>query len=267
MPPLNSRSQRVMRPDTLDSHARAVQRVIATIRSRLDEDITLEEMAAIAYMSRYHFNRTFRRITGLPPCRFLAKLRVEAATQMLLNTNHRITDICLDVGYSSLGTFIRRFSELLGTSPRRLRTMRRSPSRELLKRLDTEKVSVRGHVEAPPSFSGPIFIGLFHDRIPEGTPVACAINLEPGEYVMRAVPPGRYYLFALGLPHPTRLDDFFRCDAALRGGGQRVVVNNEAVGCAPIALREPALTDPPVLLNLPALLRKREGPGPAIWRK
>lgn len=258
MASLSSRPPRVMRPDTIDSHTRAVQRVIVMIRSRLDEEISLEVMAAIAYMSPYHFNRTFRRITGLPPCRFLAKLRVEAATQMLLNTNHRITDICLDVGYSSLGTFIRRFSELLGTSPRRLRTMRRSPSQDLLKKLSMEKVSVRGRIQAPPGFSGPIFIGLFCHRIPEGMPVACAINLESGEYVMRAVPPGHYYLFALGLPNPSKLDDFFHWETALRCGGQRVVVKNEAVDCGQILLREPELTDPPVLLNFPALLKRRE---------
>jgi AraC family transcriptional regulator len=253
-----------MRPDTIDSHARAVERVIAMIRSRLDEDISLEEMAAMAYMSRYHFNRTFRRITGLPPCRFLSKLRVEAATQMLLNTNHRITDICFDVGYSSLGTFIRRFSKLLGTSPRTLRTMHRSPSQDLLEKLYREKISVRGSVQAPPGFSGPIFIGLFRHRIPEGTPVACAINMGPGEFVMKAVPPGNYYLFALGLLTLSRLDDFFRCENSLRGGGQRLVLKNEPIECGQIVLRELELTDPPVLLNLPALLRKRESQSRSI---
>jgi transcriptional regulator GlxA family with amidase domain len=96
------------RQDTLACHSLAVQRVIIAIRGRLDENISLTEMASVAYMSRYHFNRTFRQITGLPPRRFLSKLRVEAATRMLLNTNSSITEICLDVGYTSLGTFIRR---------------------------------------------------------------------------------------------------------------------------------------------------------------
>ena len=109
---LNSDQRKGKRPDTADLHARAVQRVISTFRERLDEDITLEEMASVAYMSRYHFNRTFRQVTGLPPCRFLTKLRGEAATQMLLNTDNSVTDICLEVGYTSLGTFVRRFSDL-----------------------------------------------------------------------------------------------------------------------------------------------------------
>jgi AraC-like DNA-binding protein len=230
----------------------------------LDENISLKEMAAVAYMSRYHFNRTFRQITGLPPCRFLTKLRVEAATRMLLDTDNSVTEICLEVGYTSLGTFVRRFSHLLGVSPMRLRTLRRSTSESLLKRLEKEcasaaaqpRPSVSGRVQAPPSFSGPVFIGLFPTPIPEGTPVACAINVQPGTYLMSPVPNGRYYVFALGLSCPDNLDDFFRYETALRGGGQLIRVNNNAVECKEICLREATLTDPPVLLNLPILLNK-----------
>ncbi len=261
---MNSQTPKAKRTDTADLHERAVERVICTFRDRLDENISLKEMAAVAYMSRYHFNRTFRQITGLPPCRFLTKLRVEAATRMLLDTDHSVTEICFDVGYTSLGTFIRRFSHLLGISPMRLRTLRRSPSQNLLKRLERESASppsrprssVSGRVQAPSSFSGPIFTGLFPTPIPEGTPVACAITMQPGPYFMSPVSNGRYYVFALGLPCPGSLDDFFRYQSALRGGGELIRVNDNAVECGEIRLREPALTDPPVLLNLPILLNK-----------
>lgn len=261
---MSSQASKTKRPHTADSHERAVERVICTFRERLDQNISLEEMAAVAYMSRYHFNRTFRQVTGLPPCRFLTKLRVEAATRMLLDTDNSVTEICLDVGYTSLGTFIRRFSHLLGISPMRLRTLRRAPSGDLMRQLAKESASaavrpqssVRGFVQAPLSFSGPIFTGLFPTAIPEGAPVACAINMQPGEFLMSPVPNGRYYVFALGLPCPDRLDDFFRYESALRGGGQLIRVNGNAVECEEICLREPALTDPPVLLNLPILLNK-----------
>jgi AraC-like DNA-binding protein len=261
---VNSQSQKTKRPHTADSHERAVQRVICAFRERLDQNISLKEMAAVAYMSRYHFNRTFRQVTGLPPCRFLTKLRVEAATRMLLDTDSSVTEICLEVGYTSLGTFIRRFSHLLGISPMRLRTLRRAPSGELMKQLAKGSAgaalrpqsSVRGRVGAPPSFSGPIFIGLFPTPIPEGSPVACAISMQPGDYLMSPVPNGRYYVFALGLHCPGSLDDFFRYESALRGGGQFIRVSDNAVECEEILLREAALTDPPVLLNLPILLNK-----------
>lgn len=256
------------RQDTLACHSLAVQRVISAIRGRLDENISLSEMAGVAYMSRYHFNRTFRQITGLPPRRFLSKLRVEAATRMLLNTDSSITEICLDVGYTSLGTFIRRFSRILGISPKRLRSMREFSAHDVVRTVKTgsemrprvERSSVYGRIECPPSFAGAIFIGLFSTPIPEGSPAACAILVRPGgEFLIPGVRNGRYHVFALGLPWPDSLDGFFRYESALRGGGQRISIQNENVKCDLIALREAVPTDPPVLLNLPLLLdRKRD---------
>jgi len=253
------------RLETLELHSLAVRRVISAIRARLNENISLSEMAAVAYMSRYHFNRTFREVTGLPPRRFLSKLRVEAATRMLLNSDSSVTDICMDVGYTSLGTFIRRFSGALGISPSKLRSLRRSSTERLIHRVERNaeaagplrRASVTGRIDAPPSFSGPIFVGLFSKPIPEGAPAACATLLQPGGYVMSAVRKGRYHIFALGLPWPDRLDGFFRYETALRGGGQVITVLDGNVHCDTIALRAAAATDPPVLLNLPLLLGKK----------
>ena len=259
---LDSHNRTPKRPDTIEFHSHAVQRVIGVIRQRLDENISLADMASVAYMSRYHFNRTFRQVTGLPPRRFLSKLRVEAATRMLLNTDSSVTEICLDVGYTSLGTFVRRFSGVLGISPSKLRMLRQSPSKHLLRRLEKDPVvpfpppSVVGRVQTTSSFAGPIFIGLFPTPIPEGRPVACATIVQPGEYLMSGVPKGQYYVLALGMPWPDTVDDFFRYDVALRGGGQRLTVGQGTVACDDIVLRAAATTDPPVLLNLPFLLGK-----------
>jgi AraC family transcriptional regulator len=250
------------RLETAEFHTRAVQRVISTIRERLDESLSLQDMAAIAYMSRYHFDRTFRQVTGIPPRRFFFALRIEAATRMLLNTESSVTDICLDVGYNSLGTFIRRFSGALGVSPMKLRMLRRSPPKALLTEVgigDSATMSmseprIRGQVHAPPSFSGPIFIGLFRTSIPEGTPVACAIKFNPGPYLLAPIPRGRYYAFALGLPWPETVNDYFRFECALRGGGQLVSVSGDSVECDDIQLRPAMCTDPPILVNFPALL-------------
>jgi len=252
------------RIDTAQFHAQAVQRVIGAIRERLDDSISLKEMAALAYMSRFHFNRTFRQVTGLPPRRFLSALRVQAATRLLLDTDHSVTNICLDVGYNSLGTFIRRFSDMLGISPVRLRGMRQTPAKGLFAQAeaiaqkphtDSEPLVV-GRIQAPLSFSGPIFIGLFATPIPEGVPLACAIQHSPGSFQIARAPRGHQYLFALGLPWPDNLDDYFKHDSALRGGGGLVCVDRGIVECGEICLRAPTPTDPPILVNLPVLLSK-----------
>lgn len=262
---LSTEERRPKRAYTAEHHSRAVERVISTIRGRLDEGISLTEMAGIAYMSPYHFNRTFRQVTGIPPRRFLSALRIEAATRMLLNTDHSVTDICLDVGYSSLGTFIRRFSRVLGVSPMRLRSRTRLSISDLLQPLTDNgdgatpgaQPSVRGRIAAPPSFSGPIFVGLFSSAIPEGAPVACTVTVRDGGYHIASVPPGTYYLLALALPWPDKLHDFFRYECALRGGGRLVKVSDGPVECEEITLRSALPTDPPILLNLPNLLRHR----------
>jgi AraC family transcriptional regulator len=259
---LELRNREPKRPDTREWHSRAVQKVISKIRERLDEAISLQEMAAVAYMSRYHFNRTFRQVTGISPGRFLSALRVEAATQMLLNTDNSVTDICLDVGYSSLGTFIRRFSDVLGMSPMKLRMLRRSAATSLLEQVGTDDKStvagrdpaVGGLVHAPPSFSGLIFVGLFSSPIPEGVPVACDVSLGSGTYLITPVPAGRYHVFALGLPWPDTINDYFRYDSSLRGGGEVVSVTSGTAKCQEVRLRPAVPTDPPILLNLPILL-------------
>lgn len=260
----NAYLDRSKRSDTAELHARAVNRVISSIRARLDECISLKEMAALAYMSRFHFNRTFRQITGLPPRRFLSALRVQSATHMLLNTDNRVTDICLDVGYNSLGTFIRRFSEALGVSPMKLRSMGRLSGRRLLHHPEVNPPfsreagnTVEGQIVTPTPFSGPIFVGLFPTRIPEGSPLACTIRYASGAFRIASAPRGNHYLFALGLPWPHSISDFFNYDSALRGGGDMVSVGGDKTEFKEIFLRTAMPTDPPILVNLPFLLNRK----------
>src|SRR5690242_12380215 len=102
-----------VRPSTVAAHHEAVERVIRMMRDHLDEPLTLQEMSKIAYISPCHFNRTFRQITGIPPNQFFYALRLETAKRLLLTTDTSVTDVCFDVGYNSLGTFIRRFTGLV----------------------------------------------------------------------------------------------------------------------------------------------------------
>jgi AraC family transcriptional regulator len=264
---LNTGPHRTKRGETARFHAEAVCRVISAVRERLDDSISLTEMAALAYMSRFHFNRTFRQVTGLPPRRFLSALRVEAATRLLLDTNHSVTDICMDVGYNSLGTFIRRFSNVLGISPMKLRDMRQSSMGHLLEQAKVNEAAssgevgplVIGRIQAPAWFSGPIFVGLFATAIPEGAPNACTIQHSPGSFQIARALRGRQYLFAVGLPWPEGVDDYFKYDSALRGGGALVCVDHDVVQCGEIRLREAMPTDPPILVNFPVLLSKARG--------
>jgi AraC-like DNA-binding protein len=74
-------------------------------------------MARIASVSRAHFIRTFRETFGETPHRYLQRRRVERSMWLLRETDRSVTDICLDVGFTSLGTFSRTFREIVGESP------------------------------------------------------------------------------------------------------------------------------------------------------
>jgi AraC-like DNA-binding protein len=85
------------------------------------EPLDIPALAQIAYLSEAHFIRTFRATFGETPHRYLQRRRVERSMFLLRETDRSITDICLDVGFGSLGTFSRTFREIVGESPREYR--------------------------------------------------------------------------------------------------------------------------------------------------
>src|SRR5579862_1134344 len=109
------------RDRTTTVHVQAVERVIQTMRERLDDNLSLQDLSDAALASPYHLNRIFRQTTGIPPFTFLAALRMEAAKRLLLTTSLSVTEVCCEVGYSSVGTFTSHFSRFVGLSPRQMR--------------------------------------------------------------------------------------------------------------------------------------------------
>ena len=81
------------------------------------EPLDVPALARIAYVSEAHFIRTFSATFGETPHRYLQRRRVERSMFLLRETGRSVTAICLDVGFSSLGTFSRTFREILGQSP------------------------------------------------------------------------------------------------------------------------------------------------------
>jgi AraC-like DNA-binding protein len=81
------------------------------------EPLCIPRLAQIAEVSAAHFIRTFRATFGETPHRYLQRRRVERAMFLLRATDRSVTDICFDVGFSSLGTFSRTFHDIVGESP------------------------------------------------------------------------------------------------------------------------------------------------------
>ena len=81
------------------------------------QPLDIPSLAAVAHVSQAHFIRTFRATFGETPHRYLQRRRVERAMFLLRETKRSVTDICLDVGFASLGTFSRTFNDITGTTP------------------------------------------------------------------------------------------------------------------------------------------------------
>ena len=77
----------------------------------------LERLAAVAGVSKYHFARTFEATYGETPIRYLTRRRIERAQDLLRSANLTVTEVCMAVGFASLGSFSTRCTQLVGESP------------------------------------------------------------------------------------------------------------------------------------------------------
>ena len=81
------------------------------------EPLDVKAVAAVAHVSEAHFSRSFRAVFGETPHRYLQRRRVERSMFLLRETDRSVTDICMSVGFTSLGTFSRTFHDIVGRSP------------------------------------------------------------------------------------------------------------------------------------------------------
>ncbi|GAB4060127.1 hypothetical protein GCM10028775_74400 [Catellatospora paridis] len=81
------------------------------------QPLDVRAVAAVAHLSPAHFSRRFRGVFGETPHRYLQRRRVERSMFLLRETGRSVTDVCFDVGFSSLGTFSRTFREIVGQTP------------------------------------------------------------------------------------------------------------------------------------------------------
>lgn len=115
---------RAMAPSAADS--RRISRVLRHIEAHATEmhatethtgPLDLAGLAAVACMSKYHFLRSFRRVTGVTPHQYLLGLRLRRAAQRLCSSRDPISTIAFDTGFGDLSTFNAGFRARFGTSP------------------------------------------------------------------------------------------------------------------------------------------------------
>lgn len=109
----------------------AERRCIELMRTRLSEDISLDELAAEARLSPFHFARMFKQSMGVPPRIYLTRLRVERACELLEMTDLPVTEIAFEVGYSTNQVLARVFLKYRHMSPTDYRRAVRDPVRSI----------------------------------------------------------------------------------------------------------------------------------------
>lgn len=254
--------------ETAAAHRQAVERVILEMRARLADPFSLSEMARIACLSPFHFDRIFHQITGIPAVQFLYALRIEAAKRLLLTSSLSVTDICYEVGYNSNGTFTSRFTQLVGLSPRQFRKLGKRAAgsyftgvlREALDIFDTPLVtpSLSGRIITQDQSERLVFVGLFPTMIPQGHPSAGSLMTLTHSYKVCQAKDGKHYVFAAAFSRSEEPTAYLLPNSAslLVGVGERPaeVHNGRAHRSVDLMLRPLQISDPPILIALPLLL-------------
>ena len=89
-------------------------------------DVSIETLAQLCYVSASHFRRLFRQVLGWSPQEYLQLIRIDRACALLYNADYSVTEIGAMVGYPSPSSFTRQFRRIYGTSPNQWRQQVRS---------------------------------------------------------------------------------------------------------------------------------------------
>jgi AraC-like DNA-binding protein len=95
----------------------ALRRVRDAVAQRLDDKLDLSQLAGVAGLSRSHFARAFKESVGQPPHRYLMEKRVAAAADLVKDTDRKLADIAVELGFFDHSHFVRVFTRILGETP------------------------------------------------------------------------------------------------------------------------------------------------------
>ena len=256
------------RGDTFEAYRTAVERAIAYMKEHLTKPLDLDQLARVAAVSKFHLVRVFGEMTGISQIYFLACLRIQCAKELLLAPRASVTDVCSEVGYTSLGSFSTTFRELVGLSPEAFRAL---PKRLTVKQFASavwgylasdHKVSgpaLEGTVENPSSSRGFIFTGTFTRGVPQGVPFSGTVMVKPGAFRIERPDLSEFYLMAVLVPFTANLSAMVATLPVGLVASLRLSDANKGRAEKPrLRLRPLRATDPPILLALPALPPWRE---------
>lgn len=97
--------------------ATQLKNVFDLVDSKLGNEISLDDMAAVANLSRFHFARAFKKTVGEPPYAYVLRQRIERAKALLKTTKMQVNEVAVSTGFKTASHFVRAFQQSVGTSP------------------------------------------------------------------------------------------------------------------------------------------------------
>ena len=257
----------VHRADTVEAYQKSVERVIRHMKEHLEEPVDLDRIAQIAAISKFHLVRVFDELTGTTPHHFLACLRMQRAKELLLASDTSITNVCMEVGYSSLGSFSKTFNALVGLPPQEFRALParlnalqfgRAVWRFLSSRRKEPGPQLEGSIEGPTRPRGFTFVGAFTRGVPQGIPYSGTVLMSHGTFRIKRPDVPEFHLLAVLIPFTANLTAMITNLPVGLVASLRLQDQSAPGSPAPrLRLRPLRLTDPPIVLALPAL--------PPLW--
>lgn len=100
-----------------DRRVDTIKKSLSYMQDHLSEKIGMPDLAAQANMNEQYFCRFFKKVIGKPPVAYLNEMRIRYACRLLKETDHSVTEICLESGFNNLGNFMRTFKAVCGCTP------------------------------------------------------------------------------------------------------------------------------------------------------
>jgi AraC-like DNA-binding protein len=247
-----------------ESTYRAVEKVIAAMWERYGEQLSLDDLADEALLSKFYLSRVFHAVTGTSPFRFLTAIRLYEAKRLLRESPLNVTDVACCVGYSSLGTFTSRFTRSVGLSPGRYRSLSRAGLPPIAAGRANGDARMRGTVTVPRTDCPVrVYVGAFKSPIMEGQPASWDVLESSGTYTLTGPSEGVWFVRAAAVA----VRDADRCPWSKHpvfvGGSRPVQIAAGRCLHLNMFMKKSSSLDLPVVLALPELDRHSPPAEPA----
>ncbi len=247
-----------------------IEKIVKYIRDNIERDITLDDIAEHTNYSKFHLSRSFRKAKGISLKRYIEGLKVEKGIEKIMKDEESVTDVAYDVRHKSLGTFSNTFKKQTAITPKKYKKQSSHAYKFLIKWINNKNIIVHydNFSETGNSFSVRISypdgydpkitcMGLFPEAMPKGEPIVGVASSDILEFTIDNIPNGEYFLFMCEI-----MEDFSLTKS--------LVLDNNYRACVPeayvfkgdshykleIQMRRRIDSDPPININLPALLMR-----------